>query len=78
MVCGVAVVVTEIGPACVGIQAVTLTGFHAARGIQNHVPTVTTILSLGGAVRRSSEFTNRDTLLLADSAMRRGVESRIQ
>jgi len=62
----------------VGIHAVTLTGFHAARGIQNQVPMVTTILSLGGAVRSSKEFTSRDTLLWAEVAMRCGVESRIQ
>jgi hypothetical protein len=72
------VVVTEIGPAWVGIHAVTLTGFHAVRGTQNQVPTCTTILSLGGAVRRANAFTNRETLDWLDSAMRRVVSLRIQ
>jgi hypothetical protein len=59
---GTAVVVTEIGPTEVGIYAVTLTDFHIARGTQNHVPTLTTILFDGGAVLMSNMLTRRDTL----------------
>jgi hypothetical protein len=60
---GLAVVVTEIGPADVGMYAVTLIGFHTERGTQNHVPTLTTILFDGGAVLINNILTSRDTLL---------------
>ena len=75
---GVAVVVTLMGPADVGMYAVTLMGFHAVRGTQNHVPTFTTILSAGGAVFVSNIFTNLDTRLCVCSAMRGDTESAIQ
>ena len=75
---GVAVVVTLMGPADVGMYAVTLMGFQILRGTQNHVPTFTTILSAGGAVFASNMFTNRDTRFLACSAIRGDTESAIQ
>jgi hypothetical protein len=75
---GVAVVVTEIGPADVGMYAVTLTDFHTARGTQNHVPTLTTILFEGGAVFRSNMLTSRDTLFSECSAIRSDVDCGIQ
>jgi hypothetical protein len=75
---GVAVVVTLMGPADVGIYAVTLTGFQMARGTQNHVPTFTTILSGGGAVFVRSMFTSFETRLCECSAMRGETVSAIQ
>jgi hypothetical protein len=72
--CGRAVVVTETGPYVVMIHAVTLTGLHNCRGTQNHVPTVTTMLSRDGAVRNAIMFTNRDTRDRVDSATRPGDE----
>ena len=74
---GVAVVVTETGPPGVCIHAVTLMGFHTARGSQNHVLTPTTIRSEAGAVRNNNDGTNRETLLPADCATRVGVSVRI-
>ena len=67
---GIAVVVTVIGPTEVGMYAVTLTDFHTARGTQNQVPTLTTILFDGGAVLINNILTSRDTLLSACCATR--------
>ncbi len=75
---GRAVVVTDTGPYVVMIHAVTLTGRHSCRGTQNHVPTVTTILSRDGAVRNAIMFTNRDTRDRVDSATRPGDVLRTQ
>jgi hypothetical protein len=75
---GVAVVVTDIGPTDVGMYAVTLTDFHIARGTQNHVPTLTTILFEGGAVLINNILTRRDTLLSDCCAMRDEVFCGIQ
>jgi hypothetical protein len=60
------------------MYAVTLTGFHAARGTQNHVPTFTTILSIGGAVRVANMFTNLESRLRADVAAIEALLSGIQ
>jgi hypothetical protein len=70
---GIAVVVTEIGPTDVGMYDVTLTGFHTARGTQNHVPTLTTILFDGGAVLINNILTSRDTLFSECCATREEV-----
>jgi hypothetical protein len=70
--------VTVIGPAEVGIYAVTLTDFHTDRGTQNHVPTLTTILFDGGAVLINNMFTSRDTLLSECCATRDDVVCGIQ
>jgi hypothetical protein len=75
---GIAVVVTVIGPTEVGMYAVTLTDFHTARGTQNHVPTLTTILFEGGAVLINNILTSRDTLLSACCATRDEVVWGIQ
>jgi hypothetical protein len=75
---GVAVVVTDIGPTDVGMYAVTLTGFHTARGTQNHVPTLTTILFDGGAVLINNILTSRDTLFSDCCATRDEVFCGIQ
>lgn len=75
---GRAVVVTEMGPYVVMIHAVTLTGRHNCRGTQNHVPTVTTMLSRDGAVRKAIMFTSREIRDCDDSATRPGDESRTQ
>jgi hypothetical protein len=75
---GLAVVVTEIGPADVGMYAVTLIGFHTARGTQNHVPMLTTILFDGGAVLINNILTSRDTLLSECCAIRDEVVCGIQ
>ena len=69
---------TVIGPAEVGIYAVTLTDFHTDRGTQNHVPTLTTILFDGGAVLINNMFTSRDTLLSECCATRDDVVCGIQ
>jgi len=75
---GIAVVVTEIVPTDVGMKAVTLTGFHTARGTQNHVPTLTTILFDGGAVLINNILTSRDTLFSECCATRDEVVCGIQ
>jgi hypothetical protein len=75
---GRAVVVTEMGPTDVGMYAVTLTDFHTARGTQNHVPTLTTILLEGGAVLISNMLTSRDTLFSECCATRDDVVCGIQ
>lgn len=75
---GIAVVVTVIGPTEVGMYAVTLTDFHTARGTQNQVPTLTTILFDGGAVLINNILTSRDTLLSACCATRDEVVWGIQ
>jgi hypothetical protein len=75
---GIAVVVTVIGPTEVGMYAVTLTDFHTARGTQNHVPTLTTILFDGGAVLINNIFTRRVTLLSDCCATREEVVCGIQ
>ena len=75
---GLAVVVTEMGPTDVGMYAVTLIGFHTARGTQNHVPTLTTILFEGGAVLINNILTSRETLFLDFCATRDDVFCGIQ
>jgi hypothetical protein len=70
--------VTVIGPAEVGMYAVTLTVFHTDRGTQNHVPTLTTILFDGGAVLINNMLTSRDTLLSECCATRDDVVCGIQ
>jgi hypothetical protein len=75
---GTAVVVTVIGPTEVGMYAVTLTDFHTARGTQNHVPTLTTILFDGGAVLINNIFTRRVTLFSDCCATREEVVCGIQ
>ena len=75
---GVIVAVTETAPTSNGMYAVSFTGFHAARGTQNHVPTLTTILSIGGAVRVANMFTNLESRLRADVAAIAAVWSGIQ
>ena len=77
-VVGVAVVVTVMTPTDVGMKAVMLTGFQIASGTQNHVPTLTTILSIGGAVLVRSMLTNRETFCDADSAARGAASFRNQ
>jgi hypothetical protein len=60
---GSASVVAVSTPVGVGIHAVTENFTHNAAGTQNHVPTLTTNLSCGGAVSKGRDGIRRSTLL---------------
>ena len=60
------------------MYAVTSSGFHIDLGTQNHVPTLTTCLSSGGAVFVSNIFSNFEILLRATDPALGAASSRTQ